>query len=1082
MQACSQSGLCQCIRNLLSQLYQSGYTSGPVTVVSQTICAEFGSEQAYTSSDLLLALFQDNAKGVHLPIVTNLKKVSFNCGTQLLYFETAPAASDLTAFPHVLQLNNVAVKATISGLPTTPQLLNLTATGNLVLGDKIFMAEVNYTESNLLTFTAELLQEETILVTDFILATTLVSLPTSPFGKLLYVTDLSIEGVCNTTSLDYYILFRGLLHITDHLEFDVCIVVVSNIRNQRFKIPSEMAALTGCATLSRPAVSLPNLIQGLSGISIDGIPFLQRMMLPSFRLVFSTPEFMIRNGNKLAFLQSRFKLPDLAQLFNELENGFQILTDIGVRGVQEAKQHVIQLLDRVVTFRPFQSGSGFSIREILQSISNTLQLPQANLLRIKEILDIQIEEMHIFLSNHTVEFSVKVPFTIRVFVDEIEIADLSIRIKVTLSSPPRIHEFHASGLVQLAGVMFDASISYDRPKYLIDICADRIGLDDIATAVSSALPGSRIITTLGLGSIGLHSPCFSMQFEPSNPPEFLCLSADILQTDILSSGVAACMTGSKEWIYGLEIRDFIMSELLSKVVGNSIKRVSFLNQRLEIAVIISPSSYDSLPLKGALFDEVEELTSIVTGTTLVARTSWPPSCPSDPFCAMARSFIGPDAKFFLVVKLLGNSIVTVDAVLQDFRIGSLTLHSASLEMRIAPTMFSIGIAASTELRNPPVILKGSLRLKLPQVTFALEMSMQGCWRKAFGLPFLDICDFFISVSIKPGVPLAGLAFGARVRVGSPQCHVLEAACYVGIDPTSPTDNFFYAEMGPLTLQTVLDLFCIRINLPSFLGDTGFPEGFVTSYALAPQTILEINLNIPRGFYFKGTINILGLKVSCEMVLDPPRLIDVYARLFPLHFAGGLFKMCESSSVCTRGPFLHVILQSSPRALVSVEASGFVSILGIKAEAVLKVSNRGYEVSVKGNIFGVLAAELMVYGNYGNLLGTEFGVAGKISINILRKLEEGVKEIFRKAADGADKALSKVQEALEGAKRIFDKVVYLLREAEAGVRHVREQVANARRKLDDLRRHFDSICKIRKCREGKLLCEYFFLRIHVPCST
>ena len=477
-----------------------------------------------------------------------------------------------------------------------------------------------------------------------------------------------------------------------------------------------------------------------------------------------------------------------------------------------------------------------------------------------------------------------------------------------------------------------------------------------------------------------------------------------------------------------------------------------------------------LPLKGELFDEVEEATRITRGTTLVAKTSWPPTCSSDSFCVMAQSFIGPDANLFLVVKLLGNRMVTVDAILKDFRIGSLMLHSASLEMRFSPNMFSIGIAASAELSTPPIVLKGALRLKLPQLTFALEMSMQGCWTRAFNLPFLDICDFYISVSIKPGVPLAGLAFGARVRVGSPQCYVLEAACYVGIDPMSPNGNFFYAEMGPLTLQKVLDLFCIQVTLPSFLGDTGFPEGFVISYAQSPKVIPEISLNIPRGFYFKGTINILGLRVQCEMLLDPPRLIDVKARLYPLHLAGGLLKMCESRSVCTRGPFLHVIIQSSP-SHVSVEVSGFASVLGIKAEAVLKVSTAGYEVNLRGSILGALEAELTVYGSYGSLQNTEFGVKGKISISILRKLEEGVKNLFKKAADGADKALSKVQQLLEDAKKVFDKAVNVLRDAERGVRHARGELASARRKLHDLRRHLDSICRFRTCRQGKLLYIY-----------
>ena len=1069
MKSCSQSGLCQCIRSLLSQLHESGYTTGPVQVGAQTIYAEFGSEQAYTSSDLLLALLQDRALGVHLPIVTDLKKVSFNCSSQLLYFETNPADSDLTVFPDVLLLKNVAVKVNISGLPTTPQLQNLLVTGDLVLGDKTFTAEVNYDESNLLRFTAELVEEETIKVADFVLAATRVPLPAKPFGNLLYITGLSIEGLCNTATLDYYLLIQGTLHLTQHFNFDVCIVVASNIRNQRFGISSQMAALTGCTTLSRPMLSLASLIQGLTGINVNGIPFLQRMMLPNFRLVFSTPEFAQRNENKLAFLQSRFNLPDLAQLFNKLDEGFQILADIIIGGVQEAKQHVVQFLDGVVMFRPIESGGGFNIREILQSISNSLELPRANLLQTEEILDIQIEELLLFLSNQTVEFSVKVPFSIRVFIDEIQISDLWIRIRVTLGNPPRIHEFHASGLVQLGGVMFDAAIDYDQPTYLIDICADRIGLDDIVTAVSSTLPASHIITTLGLGSIGLQSPCFTMQFEPSQPPDFLCLSAN-LQSDILSSGMAACMTQNKQWIYGLEIHNFVMSELLSRLVGNSVKRVSFLNQRLGIAIVISPANYADLPLKGELFNEVEEATRITRGTTLVAKTSWPPTCSHDPFCVMAQSFIGPDTNLFLVVKLLGNRMVTVDAILKDFRIGSLMLHSASLAMRFSPNMYSIGIAASAELSTPPIVLKGALRLKLPQLTFALEMSMQGCWRRAFGLPFLDICDFSISVGIKPAVGLTGLAFGARLRVGSPQCYVLEAACYVGIDPTSPADNFFYAEMGALTLQRILDLFCIPINLPSFLGDTGFPEGFVTSYAQSPKVIPEISLDIPMDFYFKGTISILGFRVQCEMLLDPPRLIDVKARLYPLHLAGGLFKMCESSSVCTRGPYLHVIIQSSP-SHVSVEASGFASVLGIKAEAVLKVSTAGYEVNLGGSIFGALEAELTVYGSYGNLQNTKFRVKGKISICILRELEEGVKKLFKKAADGADKALSKVQGLLEDAKKVFDKAVNILHDAEEGVRHARGELANARRKLDNLRRHLDSICRFRTCRQGKLLCTH-----------
>ena len=97
-------------------------------------------------------------------------------------------------------------------------------------------------------------------------------------------------------------------------------------------------------------------------------------------------------------------------------------------------------------------------------------------------------------------------------------------------------------------------------------------------------------------------------------------------------------------------------------------------------------------------------------------------------------------------------------------------------------------------------------------------------------------------------------------------------------------------------------------------------------------------------------------------MDPPSLIDVYARLSPLTLAFGLLKMYESREVTERGPFLHVVVQSSP-PVFTAEGSGYVSVLGIESEAILCVSDDGFEVSIYGSIFGVLEAELMIRAFY-----------------------------------------------------------------------------------------------------------------------
>ena len=48
----------------------------------------------------------------------------------------------------------------------------------------------------------------------------------------------------------------------------------------------------------------------------------------------------------------------------------------------------------------------------------------------------------------------------------------------------------------------------------------------------------------------------------------------------------------------------------------------------------------------------------------------------------------------------------------------------------------------------------------------------------------------------------------------------------------------------------------------------------------------------------------------------------------------------------RGPFLKVIVESHPQHKVDIHASGFVSVLGIQAKAMLRIANTKYEYMVR----------------------------------------------------------------------------------------------------------------------------------------
>ena len=474
---------------------------------------------------------------------------------------------------------------------------------------------------------------------------------------------------------------------------------------------------------------------------------------------------------------------------------------------------------------------------------------------------------------------------------------------------------------------------------------------------------------------------------------------------------------------------------------------------------MAPISVDGLPLQGVLLDQVD---NIVEGTTLIATTEWPEGCDSDAFCTIARSLIGEDLNIILKIHLV-DRVVSVEARIENFQIGDFTLSAASIEMIFGPSLFSVGIAAEMDISDPPITLIGALRLKFPQAQVSLEFAMQGCWENAFGISVLDMCDFFISVSILPGSPLPGVAFGVTVKIGDERCYVLEATGFFGINPNDPTDNYFYVSIGSLTFQRVVDLFCVDLQLPGFLGDTGFPEGFTTSFAAKTIVLDHAGLTIPKGFYFKGTINIFGLIIESEMTLDPPELIDVYARLNPLTLGGGLLKMYESRSVTSKGPFLHVVVQSDPQVF-QVEASGYVKVLGIEAEAILSISSTGYEVSIYGNIFGALEAELMIRASIGNILDASYSVSGRISFDILQRIQDAVVGLIQDAGKAADEAISEVQKKVREAEVVFDAAVAAFNPAIEALQSARREVSSFRNEIASIR---NNLCSIKTCASSKL---------------
>ena len=150
---------------------------------------------------------------------------------------------------------------------------------------------------------------------------------------------------------------------------------------------------------------------------------------------------------------------------------------------------------------------------------------------------------------------------------------------------------------------------------------------------------------------------------------------------------------------------------------------------------------------------------------------------------------------------------------------------------------------------------------------------------------------------------------------------------------NPSDNYYYAKITSITFQELFNAFCLDVTLPRPLAESGFPDDVQTSFSLLGKELPQVDLSIPAGLYFKGSLNILGLRAYTEVKINLPKKISVKVGLLPVNIAG-LFKMYVSRTDKSRGPFLYVDISTSKAIF---EASGFVELLGMSAEVKLLTS-------------------------------------------------------------------------------------------------------------------------------------------------
>ena len=1011
-------------------------------------------------------------------LASELKAIQFDTTTKT--FSVAASLDQITIIPDILQVNNLEVSLVAILSSSNGGLQSIDFSADWRLRDIDIRIKVAYDQENGEVLFAAI-PKEGLNIKDLISGLTGISLPIP--SAINSVKLIKIVG--RKTADIFTFIFSGTISgkANVHLVY------------QKVGTTSNIAIAAGIKSFT-----FAELIQSAVNIDITGVPFFGSFSVPSVGLSISRGAITTPLLSEVLAENS-----PLIMYANTIPDGFTAKFDAPIGNI---KGIIGSYANKVLSFTvpadvEVSLGSLISVIPGVDVKSIDIAPVFGDILRIRLksfAFDVPKKEMTIEMFLNKITF----------YEDLLSIRDIQLKLIAKLSAP-RSLSAEASGIIALGNTDYAIALHKDpdyaivvqndpvTTKYALTVERENMQLSTIITALDATfLPNDlqiilekvfdfNILNAKIVYPFGAHS----QQILVTGKPELFGLKT------IQMTAVAIRYSGKIRLIQKYNLGKFNIADLINKLVGISMHDIKILNQELDISIVVSPSTIKGVTFSVPEFNDF----NINQGISIKAPFDWPSDCNSDAFCAVIKTLLG-GANLLLQGTITNARYFSLTATVGDLNLGGgVVLLRSGLEF-IGGISPSFGLVGSIELKSPAITFNAAIRLTLSGVR--LEGSMSGCWYEAFGSPYLTICNLLLSVTIAPAfkvlissAPITGLEFGGRVEIGNNICgRVLTAEGFIGINVYDPNQNYFYADVGPVTFQRFFDAFCIPVSLPKPLADCGFPKGFKTSFSLLGKELPHARISIPVGYRFRGTINIFGLEASADINISPIRFA-LKVLLPPLKISG-IFKMYRTSADRSNGPLVDTDINISPNGFAlkasqqphnrtsaersngtfvdadirvkkppKVEASGFVEVLGISVEARLLISNTNYEVFIAGKFLNLFEANLRISAEYSkSITGSSFEVEGNFKSDLFDKIARAVRDGLKKSADEADRHISAAQNKIRAAQAKLDNVINSLEDKKRKIDDAKRSFDSAIAKVEGARRKVDGICHIKSCGSGK----------------
>ncbi|MDW7694506.1 hypothetical protein R9C00_07125 [Flammeovirgaceae bacterium SG7u.111] len=341
-------------------------------------------------------------------------------------------------------------------------------------------------------------------------------------------------------------------------------------------------------------------------------------------------------------------------------------------------------------------------------------------------------------------------------------------------------------------------------------------------------------------------------------------------------------------------------------------------------------------------------------------------------------------------------------------------------LRPVPSNFELGISGSVlaKIDKSELAFVGTMFIRPIDRSAGFAATMLGFWDEPFGVKGLSVGNVALEVGIgivpPPAVaaPIVGIA-------GSIAINELSGSAAVKADTANPGNSMIAASFNRLYLNDVIQTFCekkVYNQIPADIRNTVLDAGLedVAVYVVPqPTTIGE--LFYEQGFRFEGKLSIGEFDASFFFLLSYSEGFAIKASMDPIKI-GSVFELAGAGNL--PGPTLEVDLRvgGSPGIVIA----GLVNIMGIQAQTLVSISDKGFLFFVEGKIFDLFVASLTVSG--GNLKeGGDFYIKAQMKNDLISYLRENAQKAIQDAASEATKDIEAAQKDVAKVQKEVDKI-------------------------------------------------------------